>query len=171
MYRELALFAQVYGKCPMSESTRPVGMLFGHVYLERGAASRESETFRRRLGAYVQHTLDDHHWKIATYINIETGLKVPTWAGAASAGCKYQEFFDGVDIVSALNAVTLIWKWLTRHLPSRDPADAWLGFVTRVLREENMAYELDEKCGVHYAVDEEFTRTHARYGGRRRMYP
>jgi hypothetical protein len=37
-------------------------------------------------------------------------------------------------------------------------ADAWHAFVVRTLREENMAYILDENCGVHFRVDEEFER-------------
>jgi hypothetical protein len=37
-------------------------------------------------------------------------------------------------------------------------SDKWKQFVARVLIEENLGYQLDSKCGVHYFVDEEFER-------------
>jgi hypothetical protein len=71
-----------------------------------------------------------------------------------------------------LSSITLIWRFLKNKYPVWDrtsefmnsdgytypKADAWRGFVERTLREENLAYSLDELCGVHYFVDEEFER-------------
>ncbi len=85
----------------------------------------------------------------------------------------FNEFFTKSPIDSVLNAITLIWrffyqdeyrKWIyTERAKSvgkwaYPQAEAWQAFVARALREENMAYSLDESCGVHYLVDEEFER-------------
>jgi hypothetical protein len=37
----------------------------------------------------------------------------------------------------------------------------WREFVERVLREENVGYTVDNNCGVHYFVDQEFERNRA----------
>jgi hypothetical protein len=40
-------------------------------------------------------------------------------------------------------------------------AHEWKDFVTRVFREENLGYVLDEHCGVHFLIDQEFEHNKA----------
>jgi hypothetical protein len=35
----------------------------------------------------------------------------------------------------------------------------WMSFVSKVLHEENVGYSLDDQCGVHYFIDEDFERS------------
>jgi hypothetical protein len=66
----------------------------------------------------------------------------------------FSKFFRESPIEHVLNAITLIWRYWNGTYEQ----DNWRKFVSRALREENMGYQLDVRCGVHYFVDEEFER-------------
>ncbi len=73
-----------------------------------------------------------------------------------AVGYNTSQFFEAAEIRDVLDSVTVIYQALDgRGLAM---ADRWNQFVTRVLKEENIGYRLDSKCGVHYFVDEEFER-------------
>jgi hypothetical protein len=71
----------------------------------------------------------------------------------------------------ALSAITIIYKelWEYQHDPLTNgwrlrpgsAASQWQEFVARALRDENLAYTLDDQCGVHPLVDVEFERNSA----------
>jgi len=130
------------------------GKRFSQVYLERGAPTRDSQRFRNRLSAYYGEHLMDHRADIAKRIHQETGVKIP-W----SHGYDISGFIEKGELRDVLDSITLIYK-AVRTLGGYSATDAeqWKNFVTRVLREENLGYQLDSQCGVHYFVDEEFER-------------
>jgi len=130
----------------------PVGELFSRVYLERGAPLQDSPRFRNRLDAYLGGHAADHR-DLSAFLRREAGLIV-RFPG-------YYDFtalFTNEPIEHVLDVITLIWKYFVLTYQNRRVADAWHAFVSRALREENMGYQLDERCGVHYFVDEEFER-------------
>lgn len=151
---------------------RPVGQLFGRVYLDRGSPTADSDIFRRRLAAYLQyHVEGQKHFHLTKYLKVETGLSVPMWLGAGTNGYKFEEFLLGLQITPMLNVITSIWRFLSTaggtklengqvvFLPGL--AWSWRAFVDRALREENLSYEIDERGGMHYLVDEAFAYTRA----------
>jgi hypothetical protein len=148
----------------MTDQESPIGQLFTHAYTERGAPVQDSEIFRRRLGSYV----DSHHSKdgptIQQFLKLETGLKVPYFSNRGG-GRNFEEFLVDIPIGNLLNIITLLHRFLSdmhqKHLRERhhmgpNPAEAWHSFVSRIFREENLGYTLDDECGVHFLVDEEF---------------
>lgn len=160
----------------MDKSQTPVGELFARVYLERGAPAQDSVFFRNRLDAFLQAQHYKDYGELSVYLKREAGLIV-TSSYHQSFGVFYDfsGFFTKSPIKHVLSTITLIWRFLCDKYPQWDGktkvlearghkyprADAWHAFVSRTLREENMAYALDEKCGVHYFVDEEFERNRA----------
>lgn len=79
----------------------------------------------------------------------------------------FRKFFLEGNLLHVLDAITLIWQWhdSTQFDPNSMPdetaahmslRDSWHRFVGEVFREENLAYRLDEECGVHFLVDAEF---------------
>ena len=58
------------------EGERPVGELFSRAYGERGDPAEDSPVFRRRLGAYIQGNLREHHGKLESYLKVERGMRV-----------------------------------------------------------------------------------------------
>jgi len=155
----------------------PVGEPFARLYLERGAPAQDNQVFRNRLEAYLLAKHYKDYSELSSYLKQEGGLIVPTSFVAGSIYYDFPEFFTKTPIAYVLSAITFIWRYLHSKYAEWKPgdkgrtfadmlkgefiypqADAWRTFVARVFREENMAYSVDEKCGVHYVVDEEFER-------------
>lgn len=157
-----------------AEEQKAKGELFARLYMERGAPAQDNPFFRNRLDAYLQTNHYSDYAKISAYLKQEAGLIVSTSYLEKFHNVYYNfaEFFSKTRIDLVLSAFTLIWRFLRKEYSQlsktgridsayemRYPeADAWREFVSRALREENLAYVLDEMCGVHYHIDEEFER-------------
>jgi hypothetical protein len=149
---------------------KSVGDLFTRLYMDRRAPLQDSRFLRTRLEAYFEaNHFDDYAW-VAEYMKQEAGYVVPFMRGSESILYKFEDFFSAGPIEQVLSSLTLIWRYYaTRHRQTTvygdgrttvqtPKADAWLAFVRRVLHEEYMAYTVDNECGAHFAVDEEFER-------------
>jgi hypothetical protein len=154
----------------MSKGTPPIGELFSRLYIERGAPSRDSVPFRRRLEAFLLANYSEEYPKLVSYLKQEAGIEVPTtWLEKYhNLFYNFPKFFSEAPIDEILSAITLIHRFLEKTYPAffnragtlvtNSKVTGWIQFVGRALREENVGYTLDEKCGVHYLVDEEFER-------------
>lgn len=178
----------------MENSEPPVGELFARVYLERGAPTQDSAVFRNRLDAYMQGQHHTDYAELSKCLKQEAGLVVvSSYHQSFGVFHDFSGFFTKSPIEQVLSAITLIWRFLRTKYSQWDGAsklldvrgytypmaDNWHAFVGRVFREENLGYVLDEKCGVHYFVDEEFERNRVstlrsleapRYAGVRRAF-
>ena len=127
------------------------GKRFSQMYLERGAPVRDSQRFRNRLGAYLNKNFINDIFKIGELIHTETGVE-PSW----NQGPQIAKFLEKAEMRDVLDAITLIYQVVNnRHY---EAGHDWKTFVERVMREENVGYRLDSKCGVHFFIDEEFER-------------
>jgi hypothetical protein len=130
------------------------GKRFSQIYLERGAPLRDSVRFRNRLSAYFyQHLTSNHTAKVAPVIEAETGAKIRR----IGAYIDIPWFFESNELRDILDSITLIYR-VINDAGYRTDAANWKNFVARTLREENLGYRLDSKCGVHYFIDAEFER-------------
>jgi len=139
----------------MSSEKVPEGQLFTHVYCDRGTPLQDSKKLRRRIGKFGHDLTHDYNYEIGTWLIKETGLEVPI------RHIYYiDKFFLNIELIYMLNLITLVWRFLNTEIETyhRDKADSWHTFVKRALSEENMGYKLDNSCGVHYLIDEEFER-------------
>lgn len=87
-------------------------------------------------------------------IRLEIGAEVPI---GPRGGYIVSDFFKKAELRDILDSITVIYKTIN-SFTSLKLAEEWKGFVRRVLSEENLGYRLDNNCGVHYFVDEEFER-------------
>jgi hypothetical protein len=145
----------------MKEPTKK-GELYSRLYLERGAPRPDSERFRVRLTQYYWDYLhESYHEKIRKEIPLKLGAEVPY---LQNIGYSVSAFIKQADISDVLSAVTLIYRvtytsgFENRQyvVKSSPQSDNWKAFVRTVLQEENIAYTLDDECGVHPLVDVEF---------------
>jgi len=138
----------------MNTDDLPVGQSFSHLYLERGAPQKDSERFRKRLGAFVNEEIKwEQENAIARYLTRELGVDIPV------RGMGFYDipaFLNEAQLPDVLDSITLIWIFLNRISPTIAPS--WMNLVERVFKEENLGYKLDPKCGVHYFVDEDFEK-------------
>ncbi len=131
------------------------GQRFSLLYLDRNEPVRDSQRFRNRLVAFYWEKLDkEHKTDIQNILKIEAGIEIPY---VARVGFMSSEVLKKNEIRDVLDSITLIYQCLYKKKFSR-LAIEWKEFVDRCLKEENVGYQLDAKCGVHYFVDEEFER-------------
>jgi len=100
-------------------------------------------------------SLDDYYRdRIVKSIQLEIGAEVPFVYSSYSVS----EFFKNTELRDLLDSITVIYEAISSTGYGQITADDWKNFVARALSEENLGYQLDEKCGVHFFVDEEFER-------------
>lgn len=93
-------------------SDAPNGELFTRVYVPRGHPVVDSETLRRRIGAYLQHELYSDHGELSVYLKKEAGIAPTTAYKPRSLYHKYEEFSERLPRETFLNAITLVWRFL-----------------------------------------------------------
>ncbi len=131
------------------------GQRFSLLYLDRSIKLRDSERFRNRLAAFYQESLNrSYGTDILGAIQLEIGADVPRRSGY---GYNISDFFKKSELRDILDSITVIYSTINKPASST-LAEKWKAFVRKVLSEENLGYRLDNKCGVHYFVDEEFER-------------
>jgi hypothetical protein len=126
---------------------KPVGKPYNIVFIERGTPTDDSERLRRRFAAFINACRHDLRAQVAFAMNSELGadtnaLDIGNWFGSCTVP----------DLVSA---VTHIYLSLGK-LRWGDLQSKWLDFAQRAFKEENIAYTVDDECGVHPAHDPEF---------------
>ena len=130
-----------------------IGGLYSRNYLKKDKLVDDSERFRNRIAAYFNKKAVDINARNFCGINIEIELGISIDKTCYIDGTQKYNLdilFLSDDISDVLGSITLIYKY---GVIARDD---WKNFVERVFREEGLNYTLDEKCGVHPYVDEEF---------------
>lgn len=134
----------------MTQDNERLGEVFSRTYLVRGNTPlQDSQYFRNRLASYFESFDRGYRLKLAAALRREGGYDID--------GAAIGSFFRSGAIEDVLDAVTLIWRCFD-EIGAHPLRDRWRGFVARAMREQNMAYKLDGRCGVRYVVDEEFER-------------
>ena len=129
------------------------GQRFSQVYLDQKTQVTDSERMRNRISAIYFDLLHSNSSEIVKLIHRETGAKVPFVVSNFSL----TQFIEQCEVRDLLDSITIIYQYFVGKRDSRS-SDAWHAFVTRVFKEENLGYRLDEKGGVHFFIDEEFER-------------
>ena len=127
------------------------GKRFSQVYLDKGNPVNDSKRMRNRLSAFYSVNVHDYTLNIVQIIHRDTGAKVPS----GYESYIFTDFIEKCDIRDLLDSITLIFQYLLGSGRIR-MAEQWHQFVTRVFKEENVGYRLDEKGGVHFFIDQEF---------------
>ncbi len=138
----------------------PEGEFYSRLYVDPGAPREDSERFRNRLAAFFATHLYDglklfnRASRLGQSIKIETGYQNFDLNYFSS---QFQSFLQNALLVDVFTGITLIWRHA--DLPQSRLQGEWKTFVERVLKEENLKYRVDSKCGIHPFVDREFERS------------
>ncbi|MDP9630067.1 UNVERIFIED_ORG: hypothetical protein J2W85_002128 [Ensifer adhaerens] len=161
----------------MSDEATPIGQRFSQVYLQPKELLPDSERARRRMGHIVEE-----------YANLKTfgpllaktiGIKLPS-------NYQFKGYWPGIlelmDIRDFLDTVTVLYNALHNQFDlerSRILQERFMRASREVFAEEKIQYRIDNKCGVHFAVDQAFEELRistiaslsaARYNGVRASY-
>ncbi len=141
----------------MNSSESQDHLRFSQLYLERGVPTRDSTRFRNRLAAFFSENLRERfNFPAKQLYERETG-SIVKFRGQAWI---FSDVFREAELRDVLDAVTVVYRVI---LADREPraAAAWLAFTSRVMREENVGYSVDNNCVAHFHVDQEFERNRA----------
>lgn len=130
------------------------GQRFSLNYIARGEPGADSG--RARLRAYRLFETLSVYPRTVSVQDIEgaLGISVPY----RGAGYDLKTFFSTIDLQDFLDLVTVV----TRRIAANGmPTRRWLEGMRLIFREENLRYTVDERGGVHFAIDGEFERNQA----------
>lgn len=135
---------------------RPIGQTYSSLYLEKKSPEIDSQRFRTRLGYYLDSELpydSEIKYEIAKLIKLRTGIQVNSSSNGYSRTYYFEKFIKALSLEDMLDIITLLYRILPRQLKR-----AYLDFVALALQQENLAYIVDEKCGVHPLIDSEYQK-------------
>lgn len=131
----------------------PSGLKYSLLYTDRSAPQSDSARFRVRIAAYFRYWLQIDRDGLGRELKIRVGCSIPN----DGFDYDYDYFFEHSGILDVLDSITIIFQVLLEGRLSTQ-AKEWRDFISLVFKEENLSYRLDDECGVHYSVDQEFER-------------
>lgn len=144
------------------------GVPFSRRYLRPAELLKDSRPFRVRLAQYGASNFAKERESAKAVVEAlayRGGIEVKFHISYERS---VEQFFKDAPIREVLDAITYIYdrnRGINALIEKRygtgignDEHKRWADFVAKVLREECVGYRLDEHCGVHFYVDEEFER-------------
>jgi hypothetical protein len=133
------------------------GHRFSQLYVQTREPTQDSERARYRIGALFRETVfNDHAERLALHISRALGVPVLDGSGGGYFS-QWSKFTCGCRTPDFLDAITLIYRYLFWHI-SEEVAHWWRDVVRQIFAEEHLAYQIDDVCGIHPAVDQQFQR-------------
>jgi hypothetical protein len=132
------------------------GVRFSQNYIAKGKPTSDSARMRRRL---FNVFMRDRYNNFASSLDIEAalGVKMPHLAGY---GPHWEKYFVDCELRDFLDTITVVASKL-RQLRETTRLGQWVRLVKEIFNEENVHYRLDERGGVHFAIDAEFEHNQA----------
>lgn len=139
----------------MDDRAECKGALFSRTYVYGGPPAQDKSSVRKRLSSFYEYQINSRvdflEIDVMMYIEVEGGKYISETAK------DIREYIIRCYVNDLLDFITLLWKYL-KSIHMNRVADLWAEFVERVFAEERMGYLLDDQCGVHIFVDQEFER-------------
>jgi len=132
------------------------GERFSRLYVHARDLTQDSDRARYRIAALFRETLfKDHAERLAVYISREVG--VPVLGSGHGYLSRWNQFICKCRTRDFLDTVTLVYRYLFWHV-GEEVAHWWRDVVRQIFAEEHLAYQIDDVCGAHPAIDQEFQR-------------
>ncbi|MCE8419138.1 hypothetical protein LZ190_10535 [Rhodovulum sulfidophilum] len=149
-------------------SGKVIGKRFSHVYLVRGEPERDSKKARFRLAKLAERSCPpakplrhgssvDYNKNAQEKIENELGVRFGTQSTAGALIRSWDWYFNKVTVTEMLDTITVVAASLHNQYTNDDKRGRFLSEARRILKEENLAYEIDEIGGVHPLVDATFS--------------
>lgn len=155
------------------------GQRFSQVYLRRSDLLPDSMRMRNRLAGIIAQTGDssEEFNNFGRRIEREQGILL----GSTNYGYQWPPIFQRLEIRDVLDSITTIYSAISHYDDKRraQKQKLFLENCRRIFSEEQVRYRIDDKGGVHFAVDQEFEAVRistisglgaSRYNGVRALY-
>lgn len=138
----------------------PEGRRFSHVYLRGTELLPDSQRMRNRLAHHIANTGDsDFRQRVGKLLEQEHGVSLggsnPYWPES------WPQIIKKLDLRDVLDIVTTTYGTISHYDPqeARARRTKFINGSRRIFLEEEMRYRIDDKGGVHFAVDVAFEAT------------
>ncbi|MGC9420150.1 MAG: hypothetical protein ACP5EN_14400 [Rhodovulum sp.] len=149
-------------------SDKKIGKRFSHVYIVRGEPEKDSKKARFRLAKLAEKSCPsakttrhgssiDYNKRAQESIENELGVKFGTRSTSGTLVRSWEWYFNKVAVTEMLDTITVVAASLHSEYSKDDRRGRFLAEARRILKEENLAYEIDEIGGVHPLVDATFS--------------
>ncbi|MGR9503845.1 hypothetical protein [Rhizobium leguminosarum] len=158
---------------------QPEGIRFSQVYLRRADLLADSTRMRNRIAVAIAEAGESSEdlRKFGQRIQSEQGILI----GRSSYPYEWPPILKAMDIRDVLDSITTIYNSISGYNGAiqAQRRKAFLDHCRRILSEEQVRYQIDDKGGVHFAVDQEFEAVRistisglgaSRYNGVRALY-
>jgi hypothetical protein len=138
------------------KGARPTGQRYSHVYLDRPVNIRDSARIRKRvvtLFLRLKPTDNAGEFRLGQYLQGKTGEDILF----VNYNYNWWDFFEKKPLDTFLDSITLMFEYWGRHPNS----EAWRKGCEEIFREEQAAYFVDDRGGVHDRVDQAFQANRA----------
>ncbi|MDV7144092.1 hypothetical protein R3X27_15495 [Tropicimonas sp. TH_r6] len=134
------------------------GQRYSRNYEREEVLRHDCPRARRRVYRIADRTLPspDNRLKFGLLVEEVIGIDVIE-SGPYSNYLSFEQFWHNLSRVDFFDAITLFYRFLA-PVGRRDAQKGFRDAVEKVFRERQLAYTLDEDCGVHPYVDQEFDR-------------
>jgi hypothetical protein len=132
------------------------GERFSRSYAQPRDLTQDSDRARYRIAALFRETIfKDHIEQLAVYISRVVG--VPVLGGGDRSLSDWNQFICKCQTCDFLDTMTLVYRYLFWQV-DEGVAHWWRDVVRQIFAEEHLACQIDDVCGVHPAIDQEFQR-------------
>jgi hypothetical protein len=132
------------------------GERFSRLYVQPRDLTQDSDRARYRIAALFRETIfKDHAERLAVHISRAVG--VPVLGNGDGYLSDWNQFICKCHPRDFLDTVTLVYRYLFWHV-DEEVAHWWRDVVRQIFAEEHLAYQIDDVCGAHPAIDQEFQR-------------
>lgn len=149
-------------------SDKKIRKRFSHVYLVRGEPEKDSKKARFRLAKLAERSCPpakhdrygssfDYDKNAQKQIENDLGVQFATRSTTGHLVKSWEWYFKKVSVTEMLDTITVVAASLHNEYMNDDRRGRFLAEARRILKEENLAYEIDEIGGIHPLVDATFS--------------
>jgi hypothetical protein len=145
-----------------------IGKRFSHIYMIRGEPEKDSKKAHFRLAKLAERSCPpakhdrygrslDYNKRAQEKIENELGIQFGTRSKAGTLISSWEWYFNKVSVTEMLDTITVVAESLYNEYEKDDRRGRFIAEARRILKEENLAYDIDAIGGVHPLVDSTFS--------------
>ncbi len=143
------------------DNETPAGQRFSHLYLQNEDILRDCPRMRRRVASAISDCFGDNNDSVSagSFLEAELGIGI-TSVNGYHVFVDWKNFLGNCELRDFLDVVTLIYR-LAIQTGRQYRFRGYQESISRIFRECNVGYRLDDQCGVHPFVDAAFENSRA----------
>ncbi|QDI74676.1 MULTISPECIES: hypothetical protein [Leisingera] len=147
-----------------------LGQRFSHTYLTKGAPEKDSKKARFRLAKLCEKSCPppsfgrygdafDYNKNAQDAIEQELGICFSSASQSGTLFPRWDWYFNRITVLEMLDTITVVGNSLHRQYIQSSRRELFISGARKILKEENLAYEIDGSGSIHPLIDSAFSST------------